>query len=157
MVNPDDATGAALEAALVEVADCKCVQGKSDTWVLQRWGWNEYDPAFFHLSLRQHQNASEMRPNGDSKDRKITPIPYAPYPPAAHIFFRRLRRDITSDSCIIATVYRSLHVHCYDTDGNEPLKNYFGKNVRVLHLKNLLVEERIESNVFAFSTGGVSF
>jgi len=120
LVNPDDATGAALEAALVEVADCKSFQGKSDKWELQRWAWNEYDPAFFHLSLRQHQNASEDRPNGlDSKDRRITPMPYAPFPPAAHKAFLRLRRDVTSDSCVIATLYRALHVHCRDVNGDD--------------------------------------
>lgn len=114
-VNPDDATGAALEAALVDIADCKSFQGKSDKWELQRWAWNEYDPAFFHLSLRQHQNASEYRPNGlDSKDRRITPMPYAPFPPAAHKTFLRLRRDVTSDACLVAMLYRALHVHCRD-------------------------------------------
>lgn len=113
MVNPDDASGAALEAALVEVADCKSFQGKSDQWQLQRWAWNEYDPAYFHASQRQHQDASEIRPNGlDSKKREITPMPYAPFPPAAHRTLLRLRRDFTSDSTVIATLYRALHVHC---------------------------------------------
>ena len=87
---------------------------------MQRWAWNEYDPAFFHLSLRHHQNASEARPNSlDSKDRSITPMPYAPFPPPAHRAFTRLRRDITSDSSIIAIIYRALHVHCRDIVGEE--------------------------------------
>ena len=87
---------------------------------MQRWAWNEYDPAFFHLSLRQHQTASEVRPNSlDSKDRSITPMPYAPFPPPAHRSFTRLRRDITSDSAIIAIVYRALHVHCRDVVGED--------------------------------------
>lgn len=109
LVNPDDANGAALEAVLVEVADCKSFQGRSDKWELQRWAWNEYDPAFFHLSTAQHQNASENRPIGSNS---ITPIPYAPFPPAAHTSFSRLRRDITSDACVVAIIYRALHVHC---------------------------------------------
>lgn len=118
-VNPDDATGAALEAALVDVAECKSFKGKSDKWELQRWAWNEYDPAFFHLSLRQHQNASEFRPNGlDSKDRRITPMPYAPFPPTGHKNFVRLRKDVTSDACIIAMLYRALHIHCRDCDSD---------------------------------------
>lgn len=123
-VNPDDATGAALEAALVDVADCKSFQGKSDKWELQKWAWNEYDPAFFHLSLRQHQNASEYRPNGlDSKDRNITPMPYAPFPPSAHKSFIRLRRDITADACVVAILYRSLHVHCSEDIEDKFLAN----------------------------------
>ena len=127
-MNPDDATGAALEAALVEVADCKTFQGKSDRWELQRWAWNEYDPAFFHASQRQHQNASEDRPNGsDSKD-EIIPMPYAPFPPAAHESFLRLRKDITSDSCVIAILYRALHVHCRKiTEDDEWLKKINSK------------------------------
>jgi hypothetical protein len=120
VVNPDDANGAALEAALVEVADCKSFQGRSDTWELQRWAWNEYDPAFFHLSTAQHQNASELRPSSaNSEGCVITPMPYAPFPPAAHSSFVRLRRDITSDSCVVAMIYRALHVHCRTISGND--------------------------------------
>mmetsp|Transcript_12443 Transcript_12443/g.23345 ORF Transcript_12443/g.23345 Transcript_12443/m.23345 type:complete len:2568 (-) Transcript_12443:2177-9880(-) len=120
LVNPDDANGAALEAALVEVADCKSFQGRSDTWELQRWAWNEYDPAFFHLSTAQHQNASELRPSStNSEECVITPMPYAPFPPAAHTSFVRLRRDITSDSCVVGIIYRALHVHCRSISEND--------------------------------------
>ena len=156
VVNPDDATGAALEAALVEVADCKSFQGKSDKWELQRWAWNEYDPAFFHLSLRQHQNASEVRPNSlDSKDRSITAMPYAPFPPPAHRSFTRLRRDITSDSAIIAVIYRALHVHCRDVVGeDDKFVNSVDNCVSVssFHLQILLLIQPIGlvSNVHLF-------
>ncbi len=130
-MNPDDATGAALEAALVQVADCKSFQGKSDKWELQRWAWNEYDPSFFHISQRQHQNASENRPIGlDSKQRQITPMPYAPFPPVAHRALLRLRRDVTSDATVIATLYRALHVHCRtikDEDGDDLINDINGK------------------------------
>lgn len=120
LVNPDDANGAALEAALVEVADCKSFQGRSDTWELQRWAWNEYDPAFFHLSTTQHQNASELRPTSStSEECVITPMPYAPFPPSAHNSFVRLRRDITSDCCVVAIIYRALHVHCRTISGKD--------------------------------------
>lgn len=105
---------------MVEVADCKSFQGRSDTWELQRWAWNEYDPAFFHLSTTQHQNASELRPTSStSEECVITPMPYAPFPPSAHNSFVRLRRDITSDCCVVAIIYRALHVHCRTISGKD--------------------------------------
>lgn len=117
-MDPEDATGAALEAVLVEVADCKSILGKSDKWQLQRWAWNEYDPAFFHISVQSHQNAAENRPvgMGTTKDgERIDSFPYAPFPPPPHDSFLRLRKDITSDSSIIAVLYRVLHVHCHNS------------------------------------------
>jgi hypothetical protein len=48
-INPDDASGAALEASLSEVAVRKCRLGDADQWELRKWAWNEYDPAFNHI------------------------------------------------------------------------------------------------------------
>jgi len=119
-VNPDDASGAALEAALAEVADCKVSRGKlaADRWEVRRWAWDEYDPAFFHISQRCHQTAAENRSamtssiTSDDTTKVASSRPYAPRPPAAHPSFERLRRDVTADACVIALVYRTLHVHC---------------------------------------------
>ena len=121
-VNPEDTTGAALEAILVEVADCKSILGKSDKWQLQKWAWNEYDPAFFHSSVQSQQNAAENRPKGmgASKEKgKIDSFPYAPFPPTAHDSFSRLRKDISADANVIAIIYRVLHIHCRKNLDNE--------------------------------------
>jgi hypothetical protein len=118
-VNPEDAGGAALEAVLVQVADCKSTRGNSDQWVLQRWAWNEYDPAFYHISTPSHQNAAEKRPMGTDKGaaksaNDAESYPYAPFPPQAHGSFSRLRHDITANATLIAILYRVLHSHCHD-------------------------------------------
>jgi hypothetical protein len=127
LLNPDDATGAALEAALAEVAARKSVKGKlaPDQWELRRWAWAEYDPAFYHISLRGHQSAAENRPlavsdqpSGERKKR-TEPNPYAPRPAAAHASFERLRRDMTSDASVLAITYRILHVHCRHAKSNK--------------------------------------
>ncbi len=124
-VNPEDATGAALEAILVEVADCKSILGKSDKWQLQRWAWNEYDPAFFHISVQNHQDAAENRPSGMGATKgkgKVDSFPYAPFPPTAHSSFVRLRKDISADANIIAIIYRVLHIHCRSNIENDVFK-----------------------------------
>ncbi len=47
-------------------------------------------------------------------------MPYAPFPPAAHKNFLRIRRDITSDASLISMLYRALHIHCRDSsDGDD--------------------------------------
>lgn len=112
LVNPDDASGAALEEALGEVAVRKCRSGAPDEWQLQKEAWNEYDPAFHHISTRAHQTATENRPKPSPSS------PYAPRPARAHLAFQRIRRDLTADSCILAIAYRILHVHCYQNDSN---------------------------------------
>jgi len=110
VINPDDASGALLEDALMKVAIRKKKVGKPDAWELSKDGWSEYDPGFSHISTKDHQMASENRPKPSSSS------PYAPRPAAAHISFQRIRRDLTADSCILATVYRVLHVHCHQDD-----------------------------------------
>ena len=112
LVNPDDASGAALEEALGEVAVRKCRSGAPDEWQLQKEAWNEYDPAFHHISTRAHQTATENRPKPSPSS------PYAPRPARAHLAFQRIRRDLTADSCILAIAYRILHVYCYQNDSN---------------------------------------
>eukprot|EP00550_Attheya_septentrionalis_P012964 CAMPEP_0198304944 /NCGR_PEP_ID=MMETSP1449-20131203/57651_1 /TAXON_ID=420275 /ORGANISM="Attheya septentrionalis, Strain CCMP2084" /LENGTH=2807 /DNA_ID=CAMNT_0044007473 /DNA_START=500 /DNA_END=8923 /DNA_ORIENTATION=- len=127
LLNPDDATGAALEAALAEVAARKSVKGKlaPDQWELRRWAWAEYDPAFYHISLRGHQSAAENRPLAGSdqpsgeRKKRTEPNPYAPRPAAAHASFERLRRDMTSDASVLAITYRILHVHCRHAKSNK--------------------------------------
>ena len=108
LVNPDDATGAALEVALGDVAHRRISRGRlaPDQWELRRSAWDEYDPGFFHIGLRSHQSAAENRPSGTRSKA------YTPAPPSAHPSFLRIRRDITADSCVIALAYRTLHVHC---------------------------------------------
>ena len=110
MINPDDASGALLEDALNKVAIRKKKVGSPDAWELHKDGWSEYDPGFSHISTKDHQMASENRPKPSSSS------PYAPRPATAHSSFQRIRRDLTADSCILATVYRVLHVHCHQDD-----------------------------------------
>ena len=118
LVNPDDATGAALATTLDEVAERKVSRGKMepDKWELKCSAWESYDPAFFHISLRSHQTAAtEGRPK-PTEDLNAPfgwqSKPYAPVPIKAHPFFARLRRDATSDATLIATAYKVLHIHC---------------------------------------------
>lgn len=137
LVNPDDATGAALGAVLAEIADRKVSRGKMepDKWELRRTAWESYDPAFFHISLRSHQTAAaEGRPK-PSEDLGASfgweSKPYAPVSIASHPFFERLRRDVTSDATVLAVAYRVLHLHCRqnldkklsDLRGNSPYEN----------------------------------
>jgi hypothetical protein len=118
LVNPDDATGAALGATLMEVADHKLARGRLEPnqWVLCDAAWEEYDPAFYHISLRSHQQAAESRPHGKTEGvYGMEPKSYAPPPPEPHPSFMRLRRDVTADATVLAVVYRTLHVHCRDS------------------------------------------
>lgn len=117
MVNPDDATGAALESVLSDVADRKLSRGKlePDKWEMKRSSWEYYDPSFFHISLRSHQSAAETRPK--TSPDATSPFgwhlkPYGPTLRPAHPFFQRLRRDATCDATVVAMVYRVLHLHC---------------------------------------------
>lgn len=117
LVNPDDATGAALGTVLGDVADRKHSRGKMepDKWEMKRSGWDMYDPSFFHISLRSHQTAADVRPRPpESPDASFgwEARPYAPEPVAAHPFFERLRRDATADTTTLAIAYRVLHLHC---------------------------------------------
>ena len=72
--------------------------------------WRQYDPAFHHISIEKHQCATENRPNSPSSSNSS--LPYAPSPATAHTAFRRIRRDLTTNSCVLAMAYRVLHVHC---------------------------------------------
>lgn len=145
LINPDDATGAALGTVLAEIADRKVSTGRGkmepDKWEMKRSAWGSYDPAFFHINLRNHQTAAECRPKPsyDSsapfgwhsqqssvyknphqpkplEDRSSQlgwhAMPYAPMLPPAHPFFERLRRDVTSDAVVLSLAYRVLHLHC---------------------------------------------
>lgn len=118
LINPDDATGAALAAVLADIADRKVSRGKMepDKWEMRRTAWDSYDPAFFHISLRSHQTAAaEGRPK-PTEDTLASfgweSKPYAPIPVAAHPFFERLRRDATADATVLAVAYKVLHLHC---------------------------------------------
>ena len=117
LVNPDDATGAALGTVLEDIADRKVSRGKMepDKWEMRRSAWDMYDPAFFHISLRSHQTAADGRPRPPESPTASfgwEARPYAPVPIAAHPFFERLRRDVTADVTTLAVAYRVLHLHC---------------------------------------------
>jgi len=125
LLNPDDAGGAALEATLAEVAERKPSRGlEPDQWVLRKEIWDEYDPAFYHVSALAHESAAANRPkpaitepgNGGHPEKYPPPRPYAPKPSTSHLVLKRLRRDITADSSLVALTYRVLHVHCVRTD-----------------------------------------
>ena len=118
LVNPDDATGAALGSVLDDVAERKVSRAKMepDKWELKREAWESYDPSFFHISLRSHQTAAESRPTptGTNANFGVEPKPLSPPLIAAHPAFSRLRRDITCDATVLAVTYRTLHIHCRD-------------------------------------------
>lgn len=114
--HPDDATGAALESVLADIAIRRVSRGSGkpepDTWELKQEAWAEYDPSFYHCSTRNHQAAAEHRPKPKGQaDGRTKPIPFAPEPPQAHSYFNRLRRDASVDSSIIAVIYRLLLLH----------------------------------------------
>lgn len=135
LLNPDDATGAALGVVLAEVATRKISRAKMepDKWQLNRSVWEEYDPSFFHISLRHHQTAAESRPLPDGSDVNygIVPMAFCPKPAPVHSAFARLRRDISCDSSLLAIAYRTLHMHCRDT----------GKKKDVVDLRGALAYE----------------
>ena len=118
LLNPDDATGAALGVVLADVADRRVTRSgrpEPDKWELRDSAWESYDPAFFHISLRSHQTAAESRPKPKASTTNglgWEPKPFAPKPTRAHPFFERLRRDATCDATIIAVTYKVLHLHC---------------------------------------------
>ena len=140
LVNPDDATGAALGAVLDTVASRKVSRRtmEPDKWELNKPSWDAYDPAFYHCSLRNHQTAAEGRPK--PKAESTAPFgwearPYAPVLRNCHPSFKRLRRDATSDLTVLAVVYRVLHLHCRSVgegegnaasklEGNDPYANH---------------------------------
>ena len=117
LVNPDDATGAALGVVLAEVANRKISRRtmEPDKWELNREAWESYDPSFYHINLRNHQTAAESRPAfpADNKFR-VKPKPFCPAFFASHPDFIRLRRDVTCDATILAITYRTLHMHIRD-------------------------------------------
>jgi hypothetical protein len=124
LVNPDDATGAALGTVLADVAERKISRGKMepDKWELKREAWESYDPSFFHISLRSHQTAAESRPTptGSSPTFGVESKALAPLWTAAHPNFARLRRDITCDATVLSILYRTLHMHCRDVTKQMP-------------------------------------
>jgi hypothetical protein len=130
LVNPDDATGAALGSVLAEVAERKVSRGKMepDKWELRREAWESYDPSFFHISLRSHQTAAEGRPmpTGTQAMFGVEPKPLPPPLTPAHPSFERLRRDITSDATVLAVTYRTLHIHCRDTNKKKDMLDFRG-------------------------------
>lgn len=129
LLNPDDATGAALGMVLADIADRKVSRGKMepDKWEMKGSAWEYYDPAFFHISLRCHQIAAEGRPKPELDSRNSLgwkPKSYAPDPGPAHPFFERLKRDLTADVTVLACVYRVLYIHCH---ANEEFASYIDR------------------------------
>ena len=122
-INPDDASGAALGQALSEVAERKSSRERlaPHHWELSRQAWDDYDPAFFHISMRSHQSAAENRPKPASSSSAlgVEAKPFAPPKQIpAHPSFARLERDITADATVLAVAYRTLHVHCSPQSGD---------------------------------------
>jgi hypothetical protein len=117
LINPDDASAAALSQALAQVAERKSTRGRlaPHHWELTRQAWEDYDPSFFHISTRSHQSAAENRPKPASESTALG-VEAKPFTPTKHIpshpAFQRLERDITADATVLAVAYRTLHVHC---------------------------------------------
>ena len=120
LINPDDATGAALGKVLEEVAVQKSSRGKLEPnkWEIKRDAWKMYDPSFHHISSRMHVTAAENRPKPPTDESPWGRMaqPYSPEPPKPHPMFERLRRDATADSTTLAVVYRVLHMHMRDSE-----------------------------------------
>ena len=114
-INPDDASGAALESILNDIALRRTRTGDADQWELKKSAWQEYDPAFHRIGTRAHQSASEQRP----KQPLDKSSPYAPNPPKAHDSFKRIRKDLTADAVVLAMTYRVLHAYCYEKSSPE--------------------------------------
>ena len=117
LLNPDDATGAALGVVLAEVANRKISRRtmEPDKWELNREAWESYDPSFYHINLRNHQTAAESRPAFPSDNKfRVKPKPFCQGLSASHPDFVRLRRDVTCDATILAITYRTLHMHIRD-------------------------------------------
>ena len=123
LINSDDASGAALESVLNDVAIRKTRIGDADQWELRKSAWEEYDPAFHRIGTRAHQSATEQRPK-HSPDHCL---PYAPEPPTSHEMFKCIRKDLTSDAVILSVVYRVLHSYCYDKIPLESKEELRGK------------------------------
>ena len=131
-VNPDDASGAALAATLAEVAKKKSNRADMSPhrWELQLSAWDHYDPAFFHMSGRNHQSATENRPkrpmNIGSK-YSVEPRAYAcQLTHGVHPSFDRLQRDLTADASVRSILYRTLHVHARNKHFSTTLKGVRG-------------------------------
>ena len=140
-------SGVSIEDLLSSIANRKKMKiGVADTWEIRHDEWDNYDPAFFHISLRSHQIAQENRPLARclKQSDKFVSKPYSPKPPLAHRAFKRLRKDITSDSCIIALCYRTLYMHCRltkdDVEHSSDLKERCVRETlvsKVIHLLTL--------------------
>lgn len=123
-INPDDASGAALESVLNDVAIRKTRTGDADIWELRKSSWAEYDPAFGHIGTRAHQAATESRPQ---QQQSAGNLPYAPKPPPAHESFSRIRKDLTADSVVLSIVYRVLHAYCHEKNSTKSIADLRGK------------------------------
>lgn len=110
ILNPDDASGAALESILGIVATQHHSRNYGpNRWELKKEAWDDYDPAFWHIPQRHHQTAAEMRPK---VDLNAEGVPYAPKWGKCHKLFEQLRFTFTSDSLLLSVCYRVLHTHC---------------------------------------------
>lgn len=148
MINPDDASGAALESVLNDIAARKTRIGDADQWELKKQAWEEYDPSFHRIGTRSHQCATEHRP----KQLPGQHSPYAPKPAAAHDSFQRIRRDLTADASVLAIVYRVLHAYCYPVDSPKPTAELRG---RVSTQKNFESRLQYSSHTVLDSLGNV--
>eukprot|EP00804_Cyclotella_cryptica_P026552 CCRYP_015394-RC/>CCRYP_015394-RC protein AED:0.06 eAED:0.06 QI:168/1/1/1/0.85/0.76/21/3141/1947 len=165
LINPDDASGAALESVLNDVATRKTRIGDADQWELKKRAWEEYDPSFHRISTRAHQCATEHRP----KQIPGHCSPYAPKPTPAHDSFKRIRRDLTADASVLAIVYRVLHAYCYAVDSPKSTAELRGREmyekgtksetalaraVHILTLGAFAWEETLSSFVSCTDLGG---
>ena len=158
LVNPDDATGAALATTLAEVASHKPVRGRLEPnqWELCESAWKDYDPAFYHISLRSHQQAAESRPHGKAEglygnDGRCPTLLRLRRP---HPSFMRLRRDVTSDAMILSIAYRTLHVHCRDTSNKT---NLTGCRAQLAYQNNGMSETALARAVHILTLGAFAW
>ncbi|CAM9397496.1 unnamed protein product [Chrysoparadoxa australica] len=121
-----------IESVLEDVAILR--RASSNTlepgkFVLKPECFAEYDPAFFHMSVQCHQQASEHRP------ALTRPTPVAPCPLEAHPMFQLFRVAMLKDETLMACVRACL---TFQVEGQQD-KRSETLLLRALHILTLAV------------------
>lgn len=76
---------------------------EAERFVLSENAWEEYDPAFFHMTNQAHQQALEMRPS-PKKESGPSPKACVRPPPPAHPVFAPLRLGLLSSRTLLQVI-----------------------------------------------------
>jgi hypothetical protein len=114
------ASGEHLDSILAAVAKKKEGTGlEPDKWELSEAYWGEYDPCFWHLSLKNHQSAADNRSKHNERvakkkaEAKLPPpsIPICGPPEPCHASFSHLRTTLLSDPTLLHVLWSLLTDH----------------------------------------------